>query len=70
MFVQRHADAPDHASDKLAARGFGVQDLAGSKASDHSGHFELPEIRVHPHLCKLRAERIHGIALANVLQFV
>ena len=34
LLVQRHADAPDHAAQDLAARGLGVQDAPGRNRAD------------------------------------
>src|SRR3546814_6412776 len=35
LFVQGHADAPDHSTEDLAARGFRVDHSPGSDGADH-----------------------------------
>lgn len=50
FLVQRQADAPDHAADDLAARGLGVQDMAGRDRADDAGDAEL---LVHVHLADM-----------------
>src|SRR3954451_15782409 len=47
FLVQRHAYAPDHAADDLAARCFRVDDPAAGDCADHAGHGDSAEVLVH-----------------------
>jgi hypothetical protein len=47
--VQRHADAPDHAAQYLAARRLGLENAAGRYRTDHAGDTDDAELFVHLH---------------------
>jgi hypothetical protein len=63
ILVQGEPDAPDHAADKLAARGARVDDAAGPERADHAGDAHLAERRVDANLGELRSEDVHRILL-------
>lgn len=61
FLVQRQADAPDHAADDLAARGLGVQDMAGRDRADDAGDADDAELLVHVHFDEYGRARVVGI---------
>ncbi len=62
VLVKRHADAPNHTAEQLAARGLCIQDLSGAEATDHARHFDLPKVCINTDFRELSAERVHGVA--------
>ena len=64
LFVQRHADAPDHAAQDLAARGLGVQDTPGGNRADDARDANHAKLLVHLHLgkdCCVSVVRTRGV---------
>src|SRR5208283_374139 len=52
LFVQRHADTPDHAAQDLAARGLGVQDTPGGNRADDARDANHAKLLVNLNLSK------------------
>ena len=63
LLVQRHADAPDHAAEDLAARGLGVQDAPGGDRADGARDADHAELLIHLHLDEMRRVRVVRVRL-------
>src|SRR5207302_1451067 len=63
-FMQRRADAPDHAADILAVRGARVHDVTAGKGADNARHPDFAGSRVNSDLDEFGAERVGDIVLA------
>src|SRR5438105_8116616 len=69
MLHQRHADAPDHAADALAARRLGIHDAAGPVGADDAPHARLTEIGIDRDFHEHGAEGMHRESLALLARF-
>src|SRR5260221_1899444 len=66
LLHQRAADAPDHPTDHLRARGFWIENTAGRKHAEHAPNADLPGIPIHSDLGEMCAEGVVGVAVIEL----
>src|SRR5690242_17829984 len=66
LFVESHADAADHGSHDLTARGFRIEDTASCHCTDNASNAEHPKLFIEPHLGEYRRMSVVGVALENL----
>ena len=69
FFQQCHADAIGDAADQLAARGFGVQNVAAVEGADEAAATDFAKIGIDAHLGELDVEGVHGELLLLLAGF-
>ena len=66
LFVERHANTPDHAADDLTVRSLRVQDTSGCNGTDNARHPDNTKLLVNLNLGKdrrMRVVRVRSIIL-------